>query len=161
MATNHLPEIDDGTEAVWRRIRVIPFTIEIPKDERNEQLKDRLRAEGDAVLTWIVDGWNEYRHRGSLDEPQAVLLATSGYQAESDAVGRFIEDECLTGGAQSATTTSTLYARWETWRAKDGCQPMSRIAFGRALDAKGYPADQNAHGRPRRRICLREQEDAW
>ena len=30
MATNHLPEIDDDTEAVWRRIRVIPFTVEIP-----------------------------------------------------------------------------------------------------------------------------------
>jgi hypothetical protein len=32
---------------------------------------------------------------------------------------------------------------------------MSMIAFGRALDTKGYPADRKAHGRPRRRTCLK------
>ena len=33
LATNHLPRIDDDTEAVWRRIRVIPFTVEIPEED--------------------------------------------------------------------------------------------------------------------------------
>ena len=56
MATNHLPRIDDDTEAVWRRIRVIPFTVQIPKADRDKDLKDKLRAEADAVLTWIIDG---------------------------------------------------------------------------------------------------------
>ena len=31
MGTNHLPEIDDGSEAVWRRIRLIPFTVRDPR----------------------------------------------------------------------------------------------------------------------------------
>jgi phage/plasmid-associated DNA primase len=70
-------------------------------------------------------------------------------------VGRFIADECLTGGAQSSATTSALYQSWEKWAAKEGCLSMSMIAFGRALDTKGYPADRKAHGRPRRRTCLK------
>jgi putative DNA primase/helicase len=160
MATNHLPRIDDDTEAVWRRIRVITFTVEIPKAERDKQLKDRLRAEADAVLSWIVDGWKDYRERGELDEPEDVLVATNQYKADSDAVGRFIEDECHVGGAQSAAKTKDLYERWESWAKRDGYLPLSQIAFGRALDTKGYAADKNTHARLRRRICLKSQEDA-
>jgi putative DNA primase/helicase len=159
MCTNHLPEIDDGSEAVWRRIRLIPFTVEIPRAERDESLGDKLRTEADAVLSWVIDGWADYRKIGPA-EPAAVLAATSVYQAESDAVGRFIADECLTGGMQSSATTSVLHQAWEKWAAKNGCLPMSMIAFGRALDAKGFPADQRAHGRPRRRICLKPPNSA-
>jgi putative DNA primase/helicase len=159
MATNHLPEIDDGTVAVWRRIRVIPFTVEIPETEWDQQLKERLRTDADIVLSWVVAGWQEYRRRGGLDEPDAVRLATGEYRADSDAVGRFIDDECQVGGAQSQATTAQLYARWESWAAKDGCPPMSRIAFGRAVDAKGFPCDHKASGRPRRRICLRAKDE--
>ena len=156
MSTNHLPRIDDDSVAVWRRLRVIPFVVQIPEEERDARLKEKLETEADAVLTWVIAGWADYRDRGGLDTPDAVLVATNQYKAESDAVGRFIDDECHTGGAQSSAATATLYARWETWAAKDGCLPLSRIAFGRALDTKGFPAE-NTHARLRRRICLREE----
>jgi putative DNA primase/helicase len=155
MSTNHLPRIDDDTVAVWRRLRVIPFTVEIPETDWDDQLKDKLRAEADAVLTWVIEGWRDYRDHG-VATPSAVLVATGEYKAESDAVGRFIDDECFTGGAQAAARTQVLYARWEKWAAKDGCLPLSRIAFGRALDAKGFPAEKT-HDRLRRRICLRDE----
>jgi putative DNA primase/helicase len=160
LATNHLPRIDDDTEAVWRRIRVIPFTVQIPEAERDKHLKERLRAEADAVLTWIIEGWRDYRQRGGLDEPDTVMVATNEYKADSDAVSRFIEDECYTGGAQSSATTQVLYKRWGTWGAQDGCPPLSRIAFGRALTAKGYPTDDKSHDRIRRGICLKSQVES-
>ena len=111
------------------------------------------RGRRGAELGRSTAGWTIAR-RG-LAEPEAVWLATADYKAESDAVGRFIEDECETGDPQASATTGGLHARGRSWSAKEGCLPLSRIAFGRALDAKGYPADQKAHGRPRRRICLR------
>ena len=155
MCTNHLPEIDDGSEAVWRRIRLIPFTVEISEADRDEGLKDKLQAEADAVLSWVIDGWAAYRRLG-MAEPKAVLSATAAYQADSDAVGRFIEDECETGDKQWSAITSQLHIRWQNWAIGQGCpSTLSRIAFGRLLDAKGYPADQKAHGRPRRKIRLR------
>ena len=154
MCTNHLPEINDGSEAVWRRIRLIPFTVEIPEDERDEALGDKLQAEADAVLSWIIDGWAEYRKTG-MAAPEAVRLATKNYQADSDAVGRFIEEQCETGTREWSATTSGLHVRWECWAANERLPPMSSIAFGRALDAKGYPADPKAHGRPRWGIRLR------
>ena len=154
MCTNHLPEIDDGSEAVWRRIRLIPFTVEIPTRRPRRGTQGQVAAEADAVLSWVIDGWADYRMRGP-DEPGAVLAATADYQADSDPVKRFIADECLVGGAQSSATTNELFQAWEKWAAKEGCLSMSMITFGRALDAKGYPADPKAYRRPRRGICLR------
>jgi putative DNA primase/helicase len=156
LATNHLPRIDDDTEAVWRRIRVIPFTVQIPEAERDTHLNESLRAEADAVLTWNINGWKDYREDG-LREPNQVLLATNAYKADSDAIGRFIEDECDTGGAQSAATTQALYDEWLSWAERDGCPALSRIAFGRALDAKGYIADKKTHDRLRRGISLKSK----
>jgi putative DNA primase/helicase len=49
MSTNHLPRIDDDTVAVWRRLRVIPFTVEIPESDWDNELKDKLRAEADTI----------------------------------------------------------------------------------------------------------------
>jgi hypothetical protein len=158
LATNHLPRIDDDTEAVWRRIRVIPFTVQIPEEDRDEHLGDKLRAEADAVLTWIVDGWKHYRQRGGLDAPDAVKVATGDYKAESDAVGRFITEDCFTGSAQLySSRTKPLYQRWEQWARTDGCPQMSQIAFGRALDNKGYPAEKGTREGFRRGIALKPE----
>ena len=153
MATNHLPQIDDDTEAVWRRIRVIRFDVQIPAAERDDALGDRLRMEADAVLGWLVAGWQDYRRRGALCEPPGVLANTSEYQADSDVVGRFIAEQCHTGGAQTAARTTELFSRWETWAAQERVTPMSRKAFGQALTAKGYPAETTGD-RLRRGICL-------
>ncbi len=98
MATNHLPQIEETTEAVWRRVRVIPFVVQIPDHERDESLGDQLEAEADAVLRWVVDGWVDYRDRGSLDEPDQVCVATDNYRTDADVVGRFIDAECHAGG---------------------------------------------------------------
>ena len=142
LATNHLPRIDDDGEAVWRRVRVIPFTVEIPEADRDKHLREKLRAEADAVLGWIVAGWIDYRARDGLDAPAAVTVATDSYKADSDAVGRFIADECHTGSQQHAERTKTLYQRWERWAKSDGCLPLSQVAFGRALDAQWLPRRQ-------------------
>jgi putative DNA primase/helicase len=159
MATNHLPQIEETTEAVWRRVRVIPFVVQIPDHERDQSLGDQLEAEADAVLCWLVDGWVDYRDRGSLDEPDQVCVATDAYRTNADVVGRFIDAECCTGGAQSAATTKALYERFQRWSANEACEEMSKVAFGRALADKGFLVDQSTHDRLRRGICLRDRED--
>jgi putative DNA primase/helicase len=157
LATNHLPDIDDGSEAVWRRIRVIPFTVQIPEEEREPDLNEQLRADADAVLAWAVAGWTDYRSRGGLAAPNGVLLATKEYRADSDAVGQFIADECETG-SQFVATTKELYDAWKSWAAANDRLPTGKREFGRDLDDKGHECDQKRHGWPRLGIRLRAQK---
>ena len=59
LAANHRPLVRDDDEAIWRRILVIPFEAQIPADERDPKVKERLTDPSDcgpAVLAWLVRG---------------------------------------------------------------------------------------------------------
>jgi putative DNA primase/helicase len=45
LATNDLPTISGMDEAIWRRIRVIEFPVQIPPEEQDKTLADRLIKE--------------------------------------------------------------------------------------------------------------------
>jgi putative DNA primase/helicase len=53
------PRVNADDEAISRRILQIPFTVVIPPDERDPELKRALRSdatEQSAILTWLVQG---------------------------------------------------------------------------------------------------------
>ncbi len=145
LITNHLPKVSGDDEAVWRRLRVVPFDVVIPEAEQDRDLDARLQLEADGILAWAVEGYRQYVAVG-LNEPVTVRDATDTYHASSDAVGRFIADRCHIGVAFKATT-GVLYEAWQRWQECDGCEPMGRGTFGRALDSRGYLAGKPVHGK--------------
>jgi putative DNA primase/helicase len=157
LITNHLPKVRGDDPAVWRRLKVVPFTTVIPDAEQDRHLEERLRLDADAVLAWALAGYQAYVTAG-LDEPDAVTAATSRYREESDAVTRFIAECCLTG-EHYFVPVRDLYDAWCKWAAGEHVDPMSKTAFGLALDRLGYPADRTMHARLRRGLALYAEED--
>lgn len=154
LITNHLPKVSGDDEAVWRRLRVVPFSVVIPPEEQDRHLDARLQAEADGILSWAIEGYGEYVERG-LDEPASVREATDSYHRSSDAVGRFITDQCITGPAVKATT-SQLHDAFAKWQVVDGCEALSLRAFGQTLDKRGFSAGRPVNGkRWRQGIALR------
>ncbi|OHU65874.1 phage/plasmid primase, P4 family [Mycobacteroides chelonae] len=148
LVTNHLPKVSGDDPAVWRRLRVVPFDVVIPAEDRDPHLDEKLQAEADTVLAWAIAGWNAYRDNGDkLAEPAQVLAATGEYQRDSDAVARFIDEECVTSSPVQKATTRELFAAWERWRTADGGEQLSEKRFGQALDKKGYPAAKGTGGK--------------
>ena len=45
MATNHKPRIMGVDNGIWRRIKLIPFTVKIPEDKMDRDLTNKLMAE--------------------------------------------------------------------------------------------------------------------
>jgi putative DNA primase/helicase len=137
MVTNFLPRVEGNDEAAWRRIRVIPFKVVIPEDQRDGNLGEHLELEADAVLAWAVDGYRQYETRG-MDAPDAVQTATGDYLKASDAIARFIDDCCIVNPLMHTPPTQ-LHERWVRWATEDGAEPMSLKTFGKALDLHGFP----------------------
>src|SRR5215218_4665651 len=50
MAVNHKPEVRGTDTAIWRRIRLIPFTETIPPGEQDKKLPEKLRGELSGIL---------------------------------------------------------------------------------------------------------------
>ncbi|WP_457950476.1 DNA primase family protein [Pseudarthrobacter sp. alpha12b] len=157
--TNHLPRVKGNDPALWRRLRVIPFDVVVPEGERDQKLPERLELAADAILTWLVHGWFAYDDRGSLTDPESVRRATDEYQADSDAVRRFIQAECVTG-PHVHVTTRELYSAWSAWAAADGADALSERAFAKELDRLGYEARKTRIGASRAGIALRADDES-
>lgn len=158
LITNHLPKVSGDDPALWARLRVVPFDVVIPRPEQDPHLGDKLDLEADAILAWAVAGWVDYQACG-LAEPDAVLAATERYQADADAIGRFIAECCLVNPHMFATVAD-LWDRWCQWRVDDGAEEISKKAFGDALDKRGHTVKRGTGGTRRRTgIGLAAEDD--
>jgi putative DNA primase/helicase len=79
MSTNHKPEIPEGSEAIWDRMRLIPFNKRFEGSKADTDLPDKLRAELPGVLAWAVMGCVEWYQHG-LGSAAAVDRATAAYR---------------------------------------------------------------------------------
>lgn len=131
LAANHKPVIKGTDHAIWRRIRLIPFTITIPEDKRDRDLPAKLRAELPGILRWAIEGCLAWQQNG-LGTPPAVREATETYREEMDDVGAFLNERCLQRPGERIGATA-LFEAYRTWATAGGTHPMTQKRFGAKL----------------------------
>jgi putative DNA primase/helicase len=113
LVSNFKPAIRGTDFAMWRRVRLLPFAVTIPEEERNLNLPQELEAELPGILAWMVKGALAWQRDG-LGTAPAVHDATAGYRAESDTLARFLQDRCLTA-PEVEVASSELYSAYTEW----------------------------------------------
>jgi putative DNA primase/helicase len=144
MLTNHKPVIGGTDQGIWRRVRLIPWPVQIPDDEQDGELGDRLQLEADAVLWWLADGYAHWRATG-LGDPAPVIKATADWRDESDALGRFLGQRCLTG-PHFHVRSAELFAAWCQWCQAEGEEAGTHTAFSAALLKAGFGKRRSSGG---------------
>lgn len=140
LCSNHKLVVRGTDYGFWRRIRLIPFVETITDDEKDPGLLEKLKAEADGILAWIVEGCLEWQRDG-LGLPDEVKTATAGYRAEMDSIGVFFEECCLQGDRLQATAAD-LYAAYSTWCEDSGEHPLSQKRLGMQLTERGMISDR-------------------
>jgi len=107
LLTNNPPRIKEDTEAVWRRVLVVPFGHIVPPKKRDKLLLKKLEAEWPGILAWLVRGCMAWQESG-LAIPSAITLATTKLRGRTDSVQAFLH-ECCVIDAGALTITETLY----------------------------------------------------
>jgi putative DNA primase/helicase len=140
LSTNHKPEIRGTDNAIWRRIRLIPWSVTIPPTEQNKKLPATLRQELAGILAWIVRGCLEWRREG-LQAPHEVRRATGEYRAEMDVLAGFLAECCEldTGHWEYA---KDLYECYKRWCDENGERPEPQRKFGGRLGERGFHRDR-------------------
>lgn len=133
---NHKPEIRGTDPGIWRRIRVLPFDVQIPADEVDPQLKNKLLAELPGILAWAVRGCLDWQQHG-LNEPAAVRAATQAYRTEMDTLAAFMSDCCVVRPG-IVVKAGELYKAYTTWCEDNGERPISQRRLGQKLDERGF-----------------------
>ncbi len=143
MATNHKPVIRGTDTGIWRRIHLIPFTVQIPESKIDRKLKDKLTQETDGIFAWCLEGLKMYNAEGLL-KPAAVTKAIEQYRDEMDTISRFLE-ECTVPASCKCIKAKDLYNVYVRWCEENGEYKMSNVKFGMEM-AKKYARDKTKTG---------------
>jgi putative DNA primase/helicase len=148
LSSNHKPKISGTDGGVWRRLKLIPFTVDIatkttPKPGFASWL---VQHEGPGILAWMVRGFRDYRQNG-MAEPQCVTAATSEYRSAEDKLGVFLAEHCnvVEGAIVSAAELFEVYQR-------EFGGKWSKTAFGSAM-AERFTKERPTAG-PFRNKCV-------
>jgi putative DNA primase/helicase len=135
VAGNHKPRIDGRDEGIWRRVRLVPWTVTIPIEERDRELATKLRAERDSIFAWAVRGCLEWQAHG-LGDPPAVVEATSAFRDESDPFAEFFLSRC-TFDPHAKCARMHLRHAYEEWCKETGARPFGTRRWAAMLRARG------------------------
>lgn len=146
LLTNHKPAIRGQDNGIWRRVLLMPYLARFAVAEevaagrahyvRDTRIMDRLAAEKQGVLTWVVEGAKAWAQDG-LQPPDAVLAASRDYQTEQDRIGQFVS-ECCELDAQASEPLSDgmggLYHAYRGWCVEGGFMSLSKTRFVQELE---------------------------
>ena len=138
VAGNHKPIISGTDEGVWRRIRLIPFSVIIPECERRpiSDLLEDFRAELSGILNWALEGYRQYKIIG-LQPPAVVCNASAGYRQEMDVLGQFLGEHCVIG-LSNLTPSKDMYERYVQYCQASGDHPKNNRLFANLLKERGF-----------------------
>jgi putative DNA primase/helicase len=156
LGTNHKPTIRGQDEGIWRRIRLIPFTVGIPNHKQDQTLSDKLRLEASGILNWALEGLAQWRANG-LQEPVVVKGATKEYQEDQDVMAHFLDAQCLQEtGLQSSARE--LYKAYKDWAEHTNEWVMNERAFSNELCDRGFKKVRLGSGMVWKGIATKQEE---
>lgn len=139
MHVNHKPIISGTGTAIWRRVRLIPWTVTIPDDEKNPDLVEELLKESPGILNWLLKGYEMYKQEG-LKPPKAIEDETDKYRESMDRIGNFLREECfinseidLEANTKYWTTKNDLYIKYSQWCDLNNMNPLASNKFGEQI----------------------------
>ena len=134
---NHRPIVTDPHDAIWNRIRLIPFDVEISKEEIDTTLPEKLRAELPGIMTWLVQGAMDYIANGIGSIPE-VEKATEEYRQDSDMLKEFIERYTISPVGDKWIAKTDLFNSYLLWAQANSIKfPMSKPKFEERIQRAG------------------------
>lgn len=134
ISANRKPVIRGNDDGMWRRVVLIPFDVQIPKDEVDKQLPEKLWAERSGILNRLLDGLSDFLARGALDPPAAIQASTQDYRDESDLMGAFVREALtVTREPVDSELTGALFDAFLVWCQRAARTPVKRETFTRRM----------------------------
>jgi putative DNA primase/helicase len=144
LRTNHRPVVTGDDDGIWRRLILIPFRQQFDEHKRDPELEQKLLAERDGILRWMVEGAVSWRRHG-LRLSETIRRESNAYRQESDLLGEFLTETC-TVDPNARVDQGHLYGAFGIWCEQNGVRRASKASFTRKLSERGY-VEARSNGR--------------
>lgn len=136
---NELPKDIEHTDAFFRRLIIIEFSITIPEEEQDKQLAQKIIAsELSGVFNWLLDGLSRLLKQKRFSNCQDSDLQIKQYRKQSDSVQMFLDENSYVPSTDKCITQKELYQSYRSFCLDDGYKPVNNTNFRKRLDNVGY-----------------------
>jgi len=137
LSTNERPEVPEATVGIWRRIRLIPFTVSF-EGCKDVDLPNKLAAEASGILNWLIAGCLAWQRQG-LGSAEAVNQATREYRENEDPYLEFFETVLVPDDdPESKVVLGDAYNAFRLWQRNASVPFLSDREFPKQAEARGY-----------------------
>ena len=145
---NHRPRAS-AASGIWRRLVQIEFRNKPATPDT--KLLDKLKAEADGVLAWMLEGAARWHERGQLPEtPEPIRQAVEAYRREADPMAQYLAERTIKE-PDHIIGVDDLYADFRTWWLRevdnDEKQVPKKRGFGAKLNEAGWAESVSVNGR--------------
>jgi putative DNA primase/helicase len=129
---NHNPVVNDDSDGFWRGVSLIPLTQVFMGEKEDKKLGEKLLAEREGILAWLIEGCLMYQEEGLEPRPACVSMATEEYRTESNPLSGFYSDKCVEN-PQATVGGKPFYKAYVDFCKEAGIKDrdvMGNTAFG-------------------------------
>jgi putative DNA primase/helicase len=112
---NHKPKIRNVDEAMARRIKLNPYTVNLRKlPGLDENFEAKLEPELPGIFWKLIQGCVQWQKIG-LAPPKVVTDGTAEYLAAENTLQRWIDECCDVSDPNASATSKDLFQSWMSW----------------------------------------------
>jgi putative DNA primase/helicase len=109
MDSNFKPLVRGNDTAIWNRLKLISFHVEVKGREIDKGLLRKLKREAPGLLRWALQGCLDWQRDG-LQEPVSVRESVASWRSDSDPFRGFFGKKCELGPHLSCLAAALLKA---------------------------------------------------
>lgn len=146
-AMNNLPYVSDRSGAVDSRVIIIPMMRQIPRDEWDVTLDEKLKAELPGIFNFALEGLQRLRQQDGFTKVAQSQEMSDKYRRMQDIYAAFLEDErwCILDDGR--TNPTQLFKAFSAWCSEAGIRNYaSKISISREWERLGLKSG-NSGGR--------------
>jgi putative DNA primase/helicase len=147
LGMNTLPEIDDNTHGMWRRIHVIEFPRTFKESEMDVELTGKLMDELSGIFNWALEGYRRLRDQEFIFSISPSMQKSKRlYKQKNSSVIDFIESrfvEIL--AANQSVPFKDMYEEYRSFCVREGIKQISsKKDFRSTIEFEGYPIENSS-----------------
>jgi len=98
-AVNRLPRVNDNSEALFRRFKVIEFPVVIPVNDRDPNMVAKLMTEASGILNWAIEGLRRLHIQGGFSHYEGEEEALDMFRSENSPITEFLVSKLVRADA--------------------------------------------------------------
>lgn len=114
VSVNEWPKIRDTTGAVYRRLKVLPMTHQVPEAEMDTALWDAFRNELPGIFNWSLIGLRRLMSQNGFTKSEVGDAELASIRSTNQSWTQFMDD-CVTASPKSFVTSDVLMSAFQSW----------------------------------------------